>query len=147
MTTLVVQRVGSDCSICAIAMLSGRAYEEIVELAGKDYDPNKGMWSVQGTLERLGLSHAYENGQPIGDFVQLHKGFEISAEFFRSLAWGRRALISVPSLNIPGGFHMVYCDGRTVFDPSPKQRYERFDQLLPVELVLFREAGGGQGAP
>jgi hypothetical protein len=140
MTELVIQRTTHDCSPCCLAMALELPYDQIISLAGKDFDPEKGMWSVQGVLERAGLSHAYENGHPVGDFVQRHRGYEISAAYFRDLAWGRRALLSVPSLNF-GGHHMVFFDGRKVWDPSPLKTYTDFSQLLPDELVLFRERG------
>ena len=55
------------------------------------------------------------------------------------MLWGRRALVTVPSLNIPKGWHMVYFDGLNVFDPSLAKTYEHVTQLEPNELVLFRE--------
>lgn len=137
MTIYVPQRLTSDCSICCIAMVSGKTYEEVIEAAGDDFvpaGPQSGMWSVQKTLTNLGFNR--------DDFQELHRGYEISPEYFLGIAWGRRALISVPSLNKKGGWHHVYCDGtgETLFDPSTRKKYTHWDQLKPDELIIFREA-------
>lgn len=131
MTELVTQRTPSDCSICCLAMVSGATYEEAIVAAGDDYDPEKGMWSVQAALCRLGRHR--------DDFREIRRGFEISPEYFREIAWGRRAFLSVPSLNIENGWHHIYYDGMNIYDPSPKLKYTSWDQLKPVDLVIFRE--------
>lgn len=139
MTEIVPQRTPHDCSICSMAMLTGRTYEDVLETVGDTFDPKGGMRLEQKALQRLGFKYTHENGEAVGDIVCTHRGFYISPEFYRSMAWGRRALMTVPSLNRPGGFHMIYWDGRRVFDPSMMKTYTEWKQLLPDELVLFRE--------
>ena len=139
MSALIKQRTPHDCVICSLAMLTGRSYEDVVAAIGDVFDPERGVRYEQKALERLGFSCRFENGEPAGDFVSLHRAYAFSPQFFRSLAWGRRALVSVPSLNYPDGSHMIYWDGIAVLDPSDKKTYQRFDELLPEELVLFRE--------
>lgn len=138
MTELVVQRTAYDCGICSIAMALGRSYEEVVAAAGDDFS-EKGLRSEVQALKGLGLNYNWRNGEPDGDFVSLHRGWAISPEFFRSLAWGRRALMSVPSLNKEGSWHMIYWTGDHVLDPSPNKTYAEWGQLLPNEMTLFRE--------
>ncbi len=138
MGALIKQRNASDCAICCIAMATGKAYEEVLEAAGEDFDPERGLRSEHAVLTRLGLSYGFEKGEPVGDFVSYHRGL-LSAEFFRNFAWGRGALVTVPSLNIQGGWHMVFWDGHHVLDPSEGKTYSEFGQLMPDELVLFRE--------
>jgi hypothetical protein len=136
---LVMQRTQSDCGVCCLAMVTGRPYEDVLAAIGDAYDLEKGLGNEQEALRRLGYAGAYRHGQPMGDFVCLHRGYAISPDFFRDMAWGRRALLSVPSLNKPGGWHMVYYDGVRVLDPSQRRTYEQFTDLKPDELVLFRE--------
>jgi len=141
MTTLVKQRTRMDCAICCMAMLTGRDYDDVMAAVGDAFDQVKGMRYDQKALKRLGFRFSYENGQPAGDAVVRLRGI-MAPEFFLCLAWGRRALISVPSLNTPDSFHMVFYDGRRVFDPAPKKTYRAFADLRPNEMVLFRKAGG-----
>lgn len=139
MTTLVPQRTPSDCGICCLAMLTGVPYETVVERVGDAFDPERGMRYEQRALERLGFSSKYENGVPVGDFVHMHRMWAFAPEFFRSYMFGRRALVTVPSLNFEGKWHMVYWSHGKVHDPSVGKTYERLDQLLPQEIILFKE--------
>lgn len=122
-----------------MAMVTGRPYEDILGTVGDAFEPDKGMRHEQLALKRLGFSYTFSNGEADGDIVCRHRGFEISPEYFRAFAWGRRALMSVPSLNLAGGWHMIFWDSRRIFDPSPRLVYEQFIQLKPEEMVLFRE--------
>jgi hypothetical protein len=139
MSRLIQQRTAHDCAVCCLAMALGRVYETTLIEVGDTFDPERGMRYVTKALERLGLSYTFDNGEPTGDFVNMYRGHIMSPQFFRSLAWGRRALMSVPSLNFPGESHMVYWNGDRLLDPSALKVYERWDQLLPEELTLFRE--------
>lgn len=143
MSGLVTQRTPNDCVIATIAMATGRPYDEVLRVGIEcgAYVEGKGTRGDSKILEALGLSHEFENGRPVGDIVCKHRPHCLSAEFFRDLAWGRRAIFTVPSLNIEDGHHSVYWDGREVFDPNPpgKKRYVAFDDLLPSEVILFKE--------
>jgi len=136
---LVRQRCLTDCGVCCLAMASGRPYEDVLAAIGDAYDPEKGMRYTGDALKRLGFAYTFENGEAVGDIVVRRRGFEISPEYFRAMAWGRRALLSVPSLNRENAWHMIYWDGRHVFDPSTARTYTSFADLKPEELVLFRE--------
>lgn len=137
----IEQRSDRDCAICCIAMALGRPYEEVLAagLESKAFNPEKGCLREYEVLEKLGLVMENRAGVETGDFVSRHRDWAISPDFFRSMAWGRKALLCVPSLNIDSGWHMVYSDGLRLWDPSRKKRYERFDQLQPNEIILFRE--------
>lgn len=141
MTALIQQRTAHDCAICCMAMVTGRPYEDVLGAVGDAFDPDKGMRYEQEALKRLGFDYRFERGEPVGDISCLHRGFEISPEFFRRLAWARRALMSVPSFNFADTWHMVYWDGSKVFDPSPLKTYRDFRELKPEAMVLFREVG------
>lgn len=139
---MIKQRTPSDCAICCMAMLTGRPYEDVMQVVGDAFDPERGMRQEQKALQRLGFVYRFDNGRLTDDSTMAcrHRAFEIAPEFFRGLAWGRRALLSVPSLNIPGGWHMVYYDGREVLDPSTRKTYSAFEELRPDDIVIFREA-------
>lgn len=130
MTTLIRQRVADDCGPCCLAMATGRPYEEVIEKIGYAYTPGKGLTSEYLALIRLGYHDK--------DFICLHNDWAHTAQFFKRFAWRRRALFSVPSLNIPKGFHMIYVDGENIYDPCALKVYESYSQLQPVELVIFR---------
>ncbi len=139
MTHLVKQRTPHDCAVACMAMLTGRTYDSVMAAIGDAFDPEKGMAREETALKRLGFDNSYASGEPAGNFVCLRRDWCISTKFFRRLAWARRALMSVPSLNFEGGWHMVYFDGREVYDPSNMKTYSRFEQLEPDEMVLFSE--------
>lgn len=144
MTDLIRQRTPHDCAIACMAMLTGRSWEDTSALVGHlvDYEgERRGMRREDEALKLLGFDDRWENGEPVGSVSHLHRGFYISPEYFRSIAWGRRALMAVPSLNIPGGWHMIYWDGTKVFDPSPLKTYTRWCDLKPDDMHLFREVG------
>jgi hypothetical protein len=140
MAELIYQRDTSDCAIAAIAMATGFTYEEVLHAAADDYTPGKGTFGSYKVLERLGFRYSFKNGRPVGDIVSRHKDYSLAPECFRDMAWGRPALFSVPSLNIPDGTHMVYYDGYEVYDPNPpsRKRYTNFDELMPTNVILFR---------
>ena len=145
---LVRQKTSSDCAPCCLTMLTGLPYRKVIALIGDTFHPEKGMLETVKGLERLGLvrekkipvkglSGAYRI-EPV-DFMEIRRQYEISAQFFKDQLWGRRALLSVPSLNNPGGFHMVYWHYDRIFDPSTKKTYERFFDLKPEEIIIFME--------
>ena len=35
---------------------------------------------------------------------------------------------------------MVYVENNVVYDPSPNERYENFEDLAPYEVIIFNEA-------
>jgi hypothetical protein len=136
---LIKQRETSDCAICTIAMALGRTYEEVLEaaLAKGAYEPGVGVRAEYAIIEAFGL-------QQMRDFPTIHRGGEegiLSSGFFRHFTWGRRAILAVPSLNIPNGFHSVYWSGTDLYDPCTLKTYDRWDALRPDEIILFAETG------
>lgn len=137
MPELIKQRTTSDCAICCLAMLTGLCYEAVIEAVGDSFDPEKGMRRDYVALNRLGFQMSNKM-DGTGDFIRLHHSI-LTPSYFRIFAFGRRALLSVPSLNIEDGLHMVYWDGYEVFDPANGKTYSRFEDLLPEEMILFQE--------
>lgn len=146
---LIKQRPGrGDCAVCCLAMLTGIPYDKVVKLIGNTYHPDKGMMDDDTALERLGLrkKHIPVKGLKGAfhieyvDYKPLYgKPYELSAEYWVDQIWGRRALLSVPSLNYKNGSHMVYWHYDRLFDPSTKKTYKEFKELKPTEIVLFME--------
>lgn len=139
----LIQRTPHQCAIATISTATGKDYDHVLRAAldTGEYVEGKGCRSEGRILKALGYSDDFEQGQPVGDFVCRRRPYEISAEFFRGIAWGRRAIFTVPSLNKKDGWHSVYWTGRQVLDPNPpdRARYLRFQDLLPSEMILFRE--------
>lgn len=131
MTTLIKQRTNSDCVLAAIAMAAGKDYDELwttddVTKVVKD----GGVSDEEPYMERAGFKKGvtYKRVSP----------WDINQAHLKNFLWGRRALLSIHSLNIPDGHHMVYWDGEEVFDPSPKDTYKRLHPMLITSVVLFK---------
>ena len=137
-TVYVPQRDRYDCVIAAAAMFVGVSYEQAFEAAEPYYRPRKvkgryGVRDVNATLNGLVSPDKYRGLWLPLEFVSPH--------FVRQLLWGRRALITTPSLNTRGGMHVVYYDGHRVYDPQqpPKKVYQDFEELTPTEAWIWRE--------
>lgn len=139
MTLHVRQRTDSDCMLACIAMAAGKAYDEVFDQA----------W-IDDVVERRGADRDFTNR------ALAHAGFEESRVWschvwnhhsretlVTHLLHGRRAIISVPSLNHRDGWHVVYWDGANLFDPNDpangKQIYRWIEQLAPCQIWTFDE--------
>lgn len=143
---LIYQRTPHQCTIATVSMATGRDYDEVLRIGLEDgcYVEGEGCRATSLLLEALGYNNEFQFGECVGDFISLRRDFAHSAESFRLIAWGRRAILSVPSLNKAGGSHSVFWSGRELFDPNPpdRKRYAAWDELLPTNAVLFREREG-----
>lgn len=146
---LIKQKTGSDCAVCSMAMLTGIPYKKVYQILEKDgsYVEGKGMQDTESALLALGLRREYKRHPRVrkafvetyADFKHMWKPWEISPQYYRQQLWGRRALLSVPSLNNPGGSHMIYWHYDRIYDPSPKKTYTKFDDLEPTHIYVFME--------
>lgn len=119
------QREEDDCTICAIVMATGLPYEAVMAQAktssgGYRYGGTPGVMSPKGVLIDLGFAAKRLGCEGDGQGAGV-----------RGALWGRRAILSVPSLNGFKGHHDVYWDGHRVRDPSPKARYP---ETLPTVI-------------
>lgn len=130
-TKIVKQETDYDCAVCCFMMLTGKSREEVISAIGDAYDPEEGLNKTHMALCRLGFNS--------GEYMVMHRDWCLSYQMFARLAWRRRTLLTVPSLNLAGGWHMVYHDGEQLLDPSTKKQYINLDQLEPEEIVLFSE--------
>jgi len=143
MTELVRQRTMDDCTLCCIAMATGLPYDQVVAGASRarmGYTPGKGTRSTYWVLKELGF--------PAKVLFQLQQAAitpGMIADPQRLLAtciWGRRAIVSVPSLNEWAGHHDLYWDGHALHDPTTKpNRYaaDALETIDPLEVVIFDE--------
>lgn len=158
--TLVRQRGTSDCGVAAIAMLTGRTYEEVYASArrtGNDnFDPKSGMSSVERVLEQLGyhwenLGRHKDHPAPNPDGPQFRSlslsiaSWHIQPKFYAKFFWGRRALLSIHSLNNPDGRHLVYFDGTRIWDPQEGRKGKKFateiEQVVIADATILQETG------
>lgn len=88
----VQQRADNDCVIACVAMWTERGYERVAE-----------------KLKAGSLDCAV-------DYLKKEHGWNVH----RHVQWYeyKPAILDVPSLNIPGGKHALFWDGRNLFDPN-----------------------------
>ncbi len=137
MTALIQQREKSDCGVATVAMLAGVSYEVALQALGKHYQPGVGTRYFDMALNRLGYFSEWRDGVPVGDYMNVHSDI-LQPWYFKRLAWGHKAMIIVPSLNIEGGHHILYYDGDNVWDPCLLKTYSSFAELQPSDMYIFR---------
>ncbi|MEZ0263009.1 MAG: hypothetical protein ACAH80_18535 [Alphaproteobacteria bacterium] len=132
MTELIKQRNMTDCGICCLAMCFSVTYEEILSRA-EDYVFRLSWGCDKGlaTIEERQIVESF--GHAVRSLIWWH--FENNGgDFWRALE-GNRALLSVPSLNIEDGLHLVYWDGTKLLDPSNLKTYTR--ETIPKQCRAF----------
>lgn len=151
----IFQRTSHDCGVAALAMFCGYTYEDMLELClqpSGDHDgalpiyrEGWGMNKETVILQRLGLwDYPAQSGKDV-DFkvMRFGKPMFLEAEYFRNIAWGRKTLMMVPSLNVEGGFHFICTDNNKVLDPNDpakgKKVYTKFEELKPVDIYIMRD--------
>jgi hypothetical protein len=121
MSRLIHQRYDSDCSIAALAMYLGKAYEEIIHYYSMEEQQQDGVWAER--TFRVAAQYGVEFFTCTGDQFDRHQ----------------KALVVVPSRNhVPDGKHMIYWDGCRVYDPSPIRPYTELPD--EVEYAFQEEA-------
>jgi hypothetical protein len=143
---LIHQRTDDDCTLCCIAMATGLTYEQVAEGAKRarmGYVPGKGTRSTYFVLQELGFASkvlfALERKAIVPGMI---------ADPQRILAtciWGRRAIVSLPSLNGWPGHHDVYWDGHVLHDPNTKPNLYAtadLDSVDPEQVVILNESAG-----
>lgn len=100
-TNFIQQRMPADCAIAALAMFLGKSYEDIARhCSGAE-------------LVQYGLPWPRER-----HICSLFK-VDVEVVDVSLLNWKRAAILTVPTLNEPGGgTHAVYWDGRRAWDPQ-----------------------------
>jgi hypothetical protein len=139
------QRGRHDCGIAAIAMFTGKTYEEVLAVASKDADAYRkkgGTYCVARIIDNLGFfwdnlgrhkDHPapFPDGRPFQSVGLRWANGVIAPQFYRKFFWGRPTLLSIVSLNHPpNGRHLVYYDGRRIYDPQEGRRGKKFATSL-----------------
>lgn len=104
----VYQRTDDDCLICALAMFTGRTYEEIQQVA-RSCDP---MFPLGGPM-----SHSIMRG------VANQCGLVLLSSIY--MLWNKPAIIGVVSPTVPNTGHAVFWDGEKIIDPGLSARVDR----------------------
>lgn len=150
MTELVQQRHQNDCFLCCLAMACATTYEAASEKWGDDFvsrigrDGLYGKSDIDTAFAALGLQRdvhfraylcpgAFATGELGAEFAVVPTTAKL-----KQLIWGRRALVQVKSKNFEGKSHMLYWDGRAVFDPSRLKTFA-WDEVDPEHVWLFQE--------
>lgn len=139
MTELITQRTDYDCTVCCLAMMLGLSYETVgaaipgyhaeIERTGTSKGINDDQ--VQSFLKRCGVRSRVLRAMVLGG-----RSRQINSDRFKPMLWGRQAIIDLPSLNLPGGFHSAYFDGRDLHDPSPGDRYSWKTAIVLSAMVV-----------
>jgi hypothetical protein len=136
------QRAHDDCTICCIAMATGLSYETVMSVAsasvgGYRYRGALGTMSPKGVLLDLG-------------YGVRRVGMEAMDAPQRELVLsGKRAILSVPSLNGFVGHHDIYWDGCQLHDPSNGETYgpDGLSGVTPTWAVLLTSAPTQAASP
>ncbi|WP_210266363.1 tetratricopeptide repeat-containing protein [Mesorhizobium sp. NZP2077] len=104
----VYQRTHDDCLVCALAMLTGRTYEEIEAIA-RGCDP---AYPFGGPM-----SHSIMRG------VANKCGFVLLSSIY--MLWAKPAIIGVVSPTVANTGHAVFWDGEKIIDPGFCERVDR----------------------
>lgn len=132
---IYTQRGTYDCMLACLASALQRDYEQLwpadfrqtIEEAKGCYGKN-----IDRAFELAGLNR-------YTDYWCVHVP-AVAADTLLGSLYGRRALLQVPSLNMPPpAQHIVFWAGETLYDPSNKQAYQWLDQLRPAWVWVFRE--------
>lgn len=126
---VVKQKNSSDCVICCMAMLSGRTYEEILNLA-VDYKIRLEQGCIKGVYSKEENEVLAVFGWRCGSMRRKWKVEKDGQNFLETIK-GIRAILTVPSLNIEGAYHAIYWDGAEIHDPHNEKTYSK--ETLPPE--------------
>lgn len=104
----IYQRNDNDCLICAIAMFTGRTYEEVQAIA-RSCDPAFPMGGPMSHSIMRGVAHKC--------------GIVLMSSIY--MLWTKPAIIGVISPTIPDAGHAVLWDGEKIIDPGNCERVDR----------------------
>lgn len=125
MIRLVQQRATYDCYVACMAMISGESYDAIMANLPTwvvDEMPTGGIEAIQAMklMHRLRYEWDYQLIEP-------------------GTKWKpspNHCILSVPSLNFEGKFHVIVWDGEKVFDPSMLKTYTTEMALPVIDYVI-----------
>jgi hypothetical protein len=120
---LVRQRTNDQCAIASIVMATGLDYDYVLNVAtiARSYIQGTHTASLLNELN-VGFRAVYDHGQRFGISV------------WRDFLYGRRAVLSVESLNNEGGKHLVFWDGYKVLDPQNGNTFDGVEKKFFTEI-------------
>lgn len=135
MTTLIQQKSGHDCALAAMAMMIGaQSWDEVwTEADLQKVIAENGIGDLSPWLKRLGM-------EPRVHYCTAYVHGLADHDTIRTLLWMRRALLSVHSLNLPDGNHMIYWDGGRIWDPSTARTYEHLRSAIISRIYVFDDS-------
>lgn len=135
--SLLKQQSNNDCYLACVANATGKNYQSTFPeefLALVESTPGVQGAMIEQVWEMCGLKENVD----YWDYYCGHGG--VSAQWVHYFIQGRRAILTVPSLNNPPpACHAVYWDGRTLHDPSNLQVYKYLEQCYPSRIVIFNQ--------
>ena len=131
--TSITQRNGNDCMLACIAMALHTTYDAVwSEERARKVVADGGVSDYDEWLQAAGL----RTGR---DYHWLYTAGE-RQQVIKAMLWGRRAILSVDSLNNKDGYHAVYWDGAQLWDPSPKSVFSYLSTVCISRAILLRAA-------
>lgn len=133
----VKQRSDMDCFICCLAMALGRTYEQIADQLGPAFMALVNKQGCDGKMEHVAF-------QALGFVLDVDytrrsvMSHWTTVAFAKNMLWGRRALVTLRSMNNMDGWHVVYWNGTEMLDPSTKKTYD-WKEAEPTEMWLLNE--------
>lgn len=117
MINLVQQRYEYDCVIASAAMWLNKPYEEIADM-----------------LQKLGYERNPDSRQGVSSIEQykMLRKFGMHPITIDTAFGGVPGILSLPSLNVPGGAHACFYDGKDIYDPQTG-REEKKHYPLQIE--------------
>lgn len=120
---MIKQRTQLDCGVCALAMFTGKTYEEIEAVIA--FNLPKRTFPVNGmNNEEIAIVLDYLDYRPI----QVNTVLENAP-----------AICTVPSLGSKKAFHFIYWDGKEMHDPANFEIYttEDFKFSFPLSNAVM----------
>lgn len=149
MTKRIIQPDTYSCFACVAAMITGDELNDVVRFVGHDGSyisadsthPDGCAGFGQLEITKYLLSHNYI----LGTWARLDDGIDLSQYGHINLEIDikdLKAIIIVESKRLEKCHHVIYWDGKQLFDPSPEAKsnpdlseYKAFE-FIPVSLIM-----------
>lgn len=127
MTELIRQKTNDQCAIASIAMATGLDYDYVLNMGilTRNYTEGNGTHTAS-LVSSLGISY-----KSIYDHSR-----RTSNSFWEEVLWGRRALLTVKSINNEGGTHIVYWRYNEVLDPQNGNEDKNFFTSISKDMEI-----------
>lgn len=138
----IIQQNSWSCYACVAAMITGQTLKDVCEYVGHD-----GSYYKEDSThpeKKAGFGHVeiwkylLEYGYTVGTYSIFQEPSNIDGydEIQFSIKIGEcRAILQVVSKMLPNCTHIIYWDGKTIFDPSPSA--EKSPSLSDYQVLKF----------